>query len=119
MSLLNRPVGKALSKPQNQISDAVKNKVVKEFSEWFEVASGGAVSSYTSRLLAVDLVEKVISDRIKATSPTAADVYFNDAQKVSQLVAKMQEMAGKLDSEEKLEPLLDDLYNAQENEANS
>lgn len=106
MSLLNRPVGKAISKPQNQISDVVKTKAVAEVKTWLKELG---LIDYHAHLLAVDLIEKVISDRIRATSPTAAEVHFNDAQKLGQLVSKAQEMADKLDSEDKLEQLLNTL----------
>lgn len=109
MSLLNRPIGKAISKPQNQISATVKAKAEKEFSNWLQEYSKGAISSYHANLLAVDLIEKVISDRIQATSPSAPDALFSDADKTRQLVSKAQEKADQLDTEDKLEKLLDDL----------
>ena len=93
-------------KPQNQISDSAKSKAIDEMQEWF---TGFNLSGYNARLLAVELIDRAISDRIKRTAPSAAEVYLNDAAKINSLVMSAQRIASALDEADELDKLLDEL----------
>jgi hypothetical protein len=104
-------------KPQNQISDVAKAKSVTEVQEWL---NNLGVSGYGSRLLAVELVDRAISDRIQKTAPSAAEVYLNDAAKIESLVMNAKRIANTLDEAEELDKLLDQLVDQDsQNEGNS
>lgn len=106
MKLSNSIAFKAIRKPQNQISEFLKDKIVAEIQEWFQ---GFGLVAYHARLLASELCDRAISERIQATSPTAPDVLLSDADKQQSLVMAAKRMADKLDQEEELDKLLDEL----------
>lgn len=102
-SLLNSDAGKAIRKPQNQISETAKEKAICEMVEWFKDFE---LPGYQARLLASEMIDRAISERIKATHPTAADVYISDADKVFSLVLSAKKIATDLDEKDELESLL-------------
>jgi hypothetical protein len=107
----------AILKPQNQISETAKTKSISEIQEWL---NDFGVSSYGSRLLAVELIDRAISDRIAKTSPSAAEVYLNDAAKIESLTMNARRIANELDEADKLDKLLDKLVDDDSrNEGNS
>ena len=91
-------------KPQNQISNTAKNKAIDEMQAWLK---DFVLEGYESRLLAVDLIDKAIMDRIKRTAPSAPEVYFTDADKIDSLVMSAKRIANDLDEAEELDKLLD------------
>lgn len=104
-------------KPQNQISDIAKSKSINEVQEWLNSLG---VSGYGSKLLAIELIDRAISDRIKKTAASAAEVYLNDAAKIESLVMNAKRIANDLDEAEELDKLLDRLADEDsQNEGNS
>ena len=107
----------AILKPQNQISETAKTKSINEIQTWL---NGLGVSGYGSRLLADELIDRAIMDRIKKTASSAAEVYLNDAAKIESLTMNAKRIANELDQAEELDKLLDRLMNDDaQNEGNS
>ena len=107
----------AILKPQNQISEIAKTKSVAEIQEWLKSFE---LSGYASRLLAVELIDRAISDRIKKTAPSAAEIYLNDAAKIESLTMNAKRIANELDKADELDKLLDQLVDVDsQNEGNS
>jgi len=102
---MSRLLGKdsAILKPQNQISNTAKNKAIDEIQAWLK---DFGLEGYGSRMLAVDLIDKAIMDRIRRTSSSAPEVYFNDAAKIDSLVMSAKRIANALDEAEELDKLL-------------
>ena len=103
---MSRLLGKnsAILKPQNQISNhKAASKALDEIHAWLK---DFGIEGYESRLLAVDLIDKAISDRIRRTSSSAPEIYFNDAAKIDSLVMSAKRIANVLDEAEELDKLL-------------
>jgi|GEM_PF-7127873 len=104
-------------KPQNQISSIAKQKSINEVHEWLQ---GLGVTGFGSRLLAMELIDRAISERIQKTAPSAAEVYLNDAAKIESLVMNARRIASALDEADELDKLLDKLVDdGSQNEGNS
>ena len=114
---MGRLINNNILKPQNQISEIAKTKSINEIQSWL---SDFGISGYGSRLLAVELIDRAISDRIKRTAPSAAEVYLNDAAKIESLTMNARRIASALDEADELDKLLDQLVDADShNEGNS
>jgi hypothetical protein len=105
------------TKPQNRINDSVKSKVKTEVVNWlveFEI------SGYHAGLIASEILDRVITERIQATADTAPDVLMTDQSKVDSLVIASKKAIDRLDEEGKLEQLIEELVVADaQSEGNS
>ena len=104
MGLINR--NSAAFKPQNQFSDSVKSKAITKIQDWLKDFE---LSGYSARLLATELIDRAIKDKIQRTAPTAAEVWHNDPSKIESLVMSAMRIANTLDEAEELDKLLDQL----------
>lgn len=99
----------AYTKPQNQFSTIVRNKVKKEIAEWLKQFD---LHEFQENLLADELFDRAIAQRIKDTDATAPHCYLSDGDKVDSLVMAIKKIA--IELEEELETLLSELEDRQE-----
>jgi methanogenic corrinoid protein MtbC1 len=103
MRLFQSQVGQAILKPQNQFNDLVMKKAIEQVQKWL---SEFEIENYASRLLAIELINQAITDRLKATSISAPGILLSDSAKVESLVFAAKSLADRLDKADRLEALL-------------
>ena len=92
--------------PQNIFSPIIKRRAAAKLGSWlmeYEIDQNEAT------LLATEIINRVLAERIKSTSGEVASVYFNDAIKVETLVSRGMIIADTLNQEKNLATLLDEL----------
>lgn len=99
-------MSRKMYKPQAKFSDIVRNKAKKITAEWLQEFE---LSVYHCNLLATELLDRAISQKIAEISDNAPDVYLSDNSKIDSLVLNMRRIAMTLDEAEELEQLLDQL----------
>ena len=95
-------------KPQSNFSNIVRNKAKKITSEWLQRFG---LDIYHCNLLATELLDRAINQKIAEVSDSAPDIYLSDQSKIDSLVFNMRHIAMTLDESEELENLLDELVN--------
>jgi len=115
MGLINK--NSPAFKPQNQFNESVRTRAIAKIQDWLKEFE---LSGYNARLLATELIDRAIKDKIQRTAPTAAEVWHNDPAKIESLAMSAMRIANTLDEAEELDKLLDRLTDQDaQNEGNS
>lgn len=91
-------------KPQNCFSSEIKDLAQKQVTKWF--TGDFDIEEQLAEALALNLVDRAISDRIAKTHSSAPNVFLSEKAKIETLVFSAQAIAIKLNEENCLENIL-------------
>lgn len=112
--LLSQDTIAVIRKPQYKAYDEAKDAAVEELVNWF--SDEFKIHRYNGRILADEIVSKVIEAKQKAIHPTAPDVYLDKRYVVEGIVIDSKALAEEMDEQNELEKILADRQNREDAE---
>jgi hypothetical protein len=99
-------------KPQYKVLDQVKGKAIQALTDWF--MEEFELAGYQAKTLSEEVIDRVITKKKKAISPTAPDVSSPERDVLESILIEARQLAEKMDSRNELEEILDAEANREE-----